>query len=117
MHDGPMVAGPGRKAVCTIPSVWRHPGESERLFSALDSALCRRFLQAALRPEAIEDATFAPTPTPSADLRYDEHRHRRKKVLDELALALIDGTGAGKLGDKPMSEYLTRCAHLELCSN
>jgi hypothetical protein len=62
--------------------------ESERIFSQPDGALCRRFLQAAMRLRAIEDATFAPAPRPSVDLRYDERQHRRKKVLDGLDVVL-----------------------------
>ncbi|MBV8512992.1 MAG: hypothetical protein JO289_22750, partial [Xanthobacteraceae bacterium] len=62
--------------------------ESERIFSQLDGALCRRFLQAALRLRAIEDATFAPAPTPAVDLRYDKRQHRRTKILDGLDLVL-----------------------------
>jgi Cu2+-exporting ATPase len=61
--------------------------ESERVFSAPDGALCRRFLQAALQLADIEDATFAPARTPSVNLRF-KSRHRRKRVLDELALVL-----------------------------
>jgi hypothetical protein len=72
--------------------------ESKRIFSQLDGTLCRRFLQAALRLRAIEDATFAPAPTPSVDLRYDERQHRRKKVLDGLDLVL---RGSGQVR-KPM---------------
>jgi heavy metal translocating P-type ATPase len=110
MYDGPMATGPGGKAVSGIRVLFPEVGvirvESATVFSALDGSLCRRFLQAALRLNAIEDASFAPTPTPSVDLRYDEGRHRRNKVLDELALALSRGTGRGradgKHGDKPM---------------
>jgi heavy metal translocating P-type ATPase len=100
MSDGPMVAGPGVKVVSNIGVSFPEAGvirvESERLFSALDGALCRRFLQAALRLRAIEDATFAPTQTPSVDLRYDESRHRRKTVLNELAVVLGRSAGEGK---------------------
>jgi hypothetical protein len=98
MHDRPIAAGPGAKAVSDIRVLFPEAGvirvESERLFSAVDGALCRRFLQAALRLRVVEDATFAPTRTPSVDLRYSERRHRRKKVLNELALVL--GSGAGE---------------------
>jgi heavy metal translocating P-type ATPase len=62
--------------------------ESETIFSQLDGALCRRFLQAALRLRAIEDATFAPAPRPSVDLHYDERQHRRTKILDGLDFVL-----------------------------
>ncbi len=96
MHDRPIAAGAGAKAVSDIRVLFPEAGvirvESERLFSAVDGALCRRFLQAALRLRVVEDATFAPTRTPSVDLRYSERRHRRKKVLNELALVL--GSGA-----------------------
>ena len=102
-----IAAGLGATAVSDIRVSFPEAGvirvESERLFSALDGALCRRFLQAALRLSTVEDATFAPTPTPSVDLRYSENRHRgesrrrRKKVLDELALVLGSGASERKL--------------------
>jgi heavy metal translocating P-type ATPase len=92
MYDGPMAGGPVVKAVSDIRVLFPEAGvirvESERLFSALDGALCRRFLQAALQLPAIKHATFAPARTPSVDLRYDESRHRRKKILDALARVL-----------------------------
>ncbi len=92
MYDGPMAGAPGVKAVSDIRVLFPEAGvirvESERLFSALDGALCRRFLQAALRLRAIEGATFAPARTPSVDLRYDASQHRRNKVLDGLAFVL-----------------------------
>ena len=76
MHDRPIAAGAGAKAVSDIRVLFPEAGiirvESERLFSAVDGALCRRFLQAALRLRVVEDATFAPTRTPSVDLRYSE---------------------------------------------
>lgn len=62
--------------------------ESAVIFSVLDGALSQRFLQAALRMTAIEEATFTPTRTTSVDLQYNVRRHRLKNVLDELALAL-----------------------------
>jgi heavy metal translocating P-type ATPase len=103
MYDGPMAVGPGVKAESGIKVVFPAAGvirvESARMFSysALDGALCRRFLQVALRLPAIEDATFAPTRTPSVDLRYDVRRYRRKHVLDQLALLLCGGAAdAGK---------------------
>jgi hypothetical protein len=99
MHDAPIAARPGVKPV-SVRVLFPEPGvirvESERMFGALDGTLCQRFLQAALRLRAVEDATFAPTPTPSVDLRYDESRHRRKKVLSELALVLGRGGGEAK---------------------
>jgi heavy metal translocating P-type ATPase len=99
MHDAPIAARPGVTAV-SIRVLFPEAGvirvESERLFSALDGALCQRFLQAALRLRAVEDATFASTQTPSVDLRYDESRHRRKKVLNELAVVLGRGASEGK---------------------
>jgi heavy metal translocating P-type ATPase len=92
MYDGPMAGGPVVKAVSDIRVLFPEAGvirvESERLFSALDGALCRRFLQAALQLPAIKHATFAPARTPSVDLRYDESRHRRKKILDALGRVL-----------------------------
>ncbi len=99
MHDAPIAVRPGVKPVSVrvlFPEAGVIRVESERMFAALDGALCRRFLQAALRLRAVEDATFAPTPTPSVDLRYDQSRHRRKKVLSELALVLGRGAGEGK---------------------
>jgi heavy metal translocating P-type ATPase len=106
MYDGPMAAGPGGEAVSGIRVLFPEVGvirvESERVFSALDGSLCRRFLQAALRLNAIEDASFAATPVPSVDLRYDEGRHRRNKVLDELALVLSRGASARKPEATPM---------------
>ena len=75
MYDGPMAGGPVVKAVSDVRVLCPEAGvirvESERLFSELDGALCRRFLQAALQLPAIEDATFAPARTPSVDLRYE----------------------------------------------
>ena len=62
--------------------------ESEKIFSQPDGALCRRFLQAALRLRSIEDATFAPAPRPFVDLHYDERQYRRNKILDGLDLVL-----------------------------
>jgi E1-E2 ATPase len=98
---GPIAAGLGVKAVSDIRVLFPEAGviriESERLFSALDGALCRRFLQAALRLPAVEDATFAPTRTPSVDLRYRESRYRRRKVLNELAVVLGSGAGGANL--------------------
>jgi hypothetical protein len=80
MYDGPMAGGPVVKAVSDVRVLFPEAGvirvESERVFSALDGALCRRFLQAALQLPAIEDATFATARTPSVDLRYDQSRHR-----------------------------------------
>jgi heavy metal translocating P-type ATPase len=100
MHDAPIATSPGVKSASQIRVLFPEAGvirvESERMFSALDGALCRRFLQAVLRLPAFEDATFAPAPTPSVDLRYDESRHRRKKVLSELALVLGRGGGEAK---------------------
>ena len=92
-----MKAASGVKVVFPEAGVIRV--ESARMFSdsALDGALRRRFLQAALQLPAIEVATFAPTPTPSVDLRYDAGRHRRKHVLDQLAALLSDDAAdAGK---------------------
>ena len=97
MHKGPRAIGPGVKAESGIKVVFPEAGvirvESARMFSysALDGALCRRFLQAALRLPAIEDATFVPTRTPAVDLRYDAVKYRLKQVLDQLALLLSGG--------------------------
>jgi heavy metal translocating P-type ATPase len=100
MHDGPNVAGSGLTAVSDVRVLFPEAGvirvESKRVFSALDGALCRRFLQAALELRAVEGATFAPAETPSVDLRYSETRHRRKKVLNELALVLARSASEAK---------------------
>ena len=56
MYDGPIAAGPGVKAVPDVRVLFPEAGvirvESERIFSQPDGALCRRFLQAALRLRA-----------------------------------------------------------------
>src|ERR1700751_5264562 len=100
MYDGPIAAGPGVKAVPDVRVLFPEAGvirvESERMFSALDGGLCRRFLQAALRLPAIEGATFAPARTPSVDLHFNESRYRLKTVLDELALVLSSSADNGK---------------------
>lgn len=107
-----MAVGSGAKAASGVKVGFPEAGviriESAGLFSsaALDGALCRRFLQAALRLPAIEVATFAPTPVPSVDLRYDATRHRRKRVLDQLAV-LLDGGGADAATTMPVAAAAT----------
>jgi Cu2+-exporting ATPase len=100
MYDGPMAAGPEAKRLPDIRVLFPAAGvirvESARTFSALDGTLCQRFLQAALQPSAIEDATFVPGRTPCVDLRFNARRHRRKQVLEELARVLSDGARASK---------------------
>ena len=103
MLDGPMAARPGVKTISDIRVLFPEAGviriQSERLFFALDGALCRRFLRAALQLPAIEDATFTPTRAQCVDLRHNETRYRRRQVLDELALVL----GAGSVERKLMA--------------
>lgn len=114
MRDGQVAARPGVIAASGIRVAFPEAGvirvESAKMFafSALDGALCRRFLQAALGLAAVEDATFAPARTPCVDLRYDSSRYRRRSVLDQLAQALSDGA-AEPHQPMPVAAAATAC--------
>jgi len=62
--------------------------ECPHLFATPDTEACRRFLQAVLQLQAIDAAVIAPMETPSVDLCFDVSRHKRKSLLQRLALLL-----------------------------